>query len=355
MHVGHEVQDLVGVAPLVVVPGDELDEVVVQHDAGGLVKDAGLGEAGEVGGDHLVGGVGDDALHAVAGGVLHGDADIVIAGGLTEPGGEVHHGDVVGGDAEAHAGHLALQLRDDQAHGLGGAGGGGDDVAHDAAARAPVTAGAGVHGLLLGGGGVDGAHQGLLDAEGIVDDLGHGGQAVGGAGGVGDHVHLGGVVLVVHTHDEGGGHVVLRGGGDDDLPGTVFQVGRGGLRGDVGAGGLDDVLGPAVIPGDVGGVGAAVDPDLLTVNDEVAAVVLHVAGEGAEDGVVLHLIDHVVQVRVAQVDAADLIGVGAPLHHAAQGHAPDAAETVDAHFDRHKHSPLLIHWGLSPVFPSVSV
>ena len=56
-----------------------------------------------------------------------------------------------------------------------------------------------------------------------------------------------------------------------------------------------------------------------------------------------------------QIDAADLIGVGAPLHHAAQRHAPDAAETVDAHFDRHKHSPLLIHWGLSPVFPSVSV
>ena len=29
VHMGDEVQELVGVAPLVVVPGDELDEVVV--------------------------------------------------------------------------------------------------------------------------------------------------------------------------------------------------------------------------------------------------------------------------------------------------------------------------------------
>ena len=29
VHVGDEVQELVGIAPLVVVPGDELDEVVV--------------------------------------------------------------------------------------------------------------------------------------------------------------------------------------------------------------------------------------------------------------------------------------------------------------------------------------
>ena len=57
----------------------------------------------------------------------------------------------------------------------GGAGGGGEGGAHDAAARPPVAAGAGVHGLLLGSGGVDGAHEGLLDAKSIVDDLGHGG------------------------------------------------------------------------------------------------------------------------------------------------------------------------------------
>ena len=48
-----------------------------------------------------------------------------------------------------------------------------------------------------------------LDAEGIVDDLGHGGQAVGGAGGVGHHVHIRGVLQMVDAHDEGGHDVIL--------------------------------------------------------------------------------------------------------------------------------------------------
>ena len=48
IHVGNEVQQLVGIAPLVVIPGDELYKVVVQHDAGGLVEDARLRKARQV-------------------------------------------------------------------------------------------------------------------------------------------------------------------------------------------------------------------------------------------------------------------------------------------------------------------
>ena len=73
----------------------------------------------------------------------------------------------------------------------------------------PVPACAGVHSLLLGGSGVDGGHKGLPDTEGIVDDLGHGGQTVGGAGGVGHHVHIRGVLQMVDAHDEGGHDVIL--------------------------------------------------------------------------------------------------------------------------------------------------
>ena len=39
-----------------------------------------------------------------------------------------------------------------------------------------------------------------------------------------------------------------------------------------------------------------------------------------------------------QIDAADLIGAAAPLHHNTQRHAADAAEAVDAYFDRHNRS-----------------
>ena len=48
VHVGHQIQDFVGVAPLVIIPGDELYEVVIQHDAGGLVEDARLRKARQV-------------------------------------------------------------------------------------------------------------------------------------------------------------------------------------------------------------------------------------------------------------------------------------------------------------------
>ena len=193
----------------------------------------------------------------------------------------------------------------------------------------------GVHGLLLGGGGVDGTHEGLLDAEGVVDDLGHGGQAVGGAGGVGDHIHIRCIVRVVDTHDEGGRDVIFGGGGNDDLLGAVPEVGGSLLRGAVGTGGLDDVFGAAVIPGNVGRVVLAVHADLLAVDDQVPVVPLHRTLEGAEDAVILDLIDHVVQIRVAQIDAADLIAAAAPLHHDPQSHPPDAAEAVDAHFNCH--------------------
>ncbi|TFY55583.1 hypothetical protein EVG20_g9264 [Dentipellis fragilis] len=57
-----EIAHALGVAPLVVVPGDELDEVGVERDAGGRVEDGRVRVADEVGGDDRVLGVLDDAL-----------------------------------------------------------------------------------------------------------------------------------------------------------------------------------------------------------------------------------------------------------------------------------------------------
>ena len=94
--------------------------------------------------------------------------------------------------------------------------------------------------------------------------------------------------------------------------------------------------------GDVGGVVLTVNPDLLAVDNQVTVVPLHRALKGLEHGVVLHLIDHLVQVRVPQVDAAHLIGGAAALHHDPQCHAADPAKSVDSHFDRHVPIPSCI-------------
>lgn len=55
-----EVENTAGVTPLVVVPGDELDEVLVEGDTGLGVEDGGGVVAVQVGGDDLVLGVSEN-------------------------------------------------------------------------------------------------------------------------------------------------------------------------------------------------------------------------------------------------------------------------------------------------------
>jgi hypothetical protein len=113
-----------------------------------------------------------------------------------------------------------------------------------------------VHGLLRGGGGVHGGHQAALDAPLVVQHLGHRGQAVGGAAGVGDD-GLAGVGLVVHAVDEHGG-VVLGRRGEDDLFGAGVQVLLGRDLVQEQAGGLDHDVGTDFVPLQVGGVALCV-------------------------------------------------------------------------------------------------
>jgi len=157
----HEVNNTARVAPLVVVPGDELDEVGVEHDTGIGIEDGGAGVGLEVGGDEGLVAVSKDTLHLALGLGLDGGADLLVGGGLSEAAGEVDDGDVDGGDTEGHAGKLALELGDDLGDGLGGTGRGGDDVAGGGTASAPVLAGGGVDDSLGSGHGVDGGHEGL--------------------------------------------------------------------------------------------------------------------------------------------------------------------------------------------------
>ena len=62
--------------------------------------------------------------------------------------------------------------------------------------------------VLVVGEGVHRGHQPALDAEGVVEDLHHGHEAVGRARGVGHHDVLARVELVVvHPDHEGGVHI----------------------------------------------------------------------------------------------------------------------------------------------------
>lgn len=209
-------------------------------------------------------------LELAVGGVLDGLLDLVVRGTLLDTAGEVNDGDVRGRHTHGHTGELAVEGGDDLADGLGGAGGGGNDVLGCSTATTPVLGGGSIDNLLGSGVGVNGGHETLNDTELVVDDLGEGSQAVGGARGVGEDVDVLLVLGVVDTHDEHGG--VSGGSGDDDLLGTTLQVGRGLLGGGEDTSGLDDVGGTGLSPGDGGGVLLSEEADLLAVDDEALGI-----------------------------------------------------------------------------------
>lgn len=211
--------------------------------------------------------------------------DLLVRGALLDADGKINNGDVGGWHTHRHAGELAVEGWDDLSDGLGGTGGGRNDVLGRGAASTPVLGRWTIDGLLGGGVGVDGGHETLDDGELVVDDLGKRSQAVGGARGVGDDLDVGLVGLLVDTHHVHGGI-----GGwsrDDDLLGTTLQVGLGLLGGGEDTGGLDDVVGTSLGPWDAGGVTLGVELDGLAVDDEVGAGDLDLTLELAVGGVVL--------------------------------------------------------------------
>ena len=66
---------------------------------------------------------------------------------------------------------------------------------------------------------MDGGHETLLNTKGVVDNLGEGSKAVGGAGGVRNDLHGGLVFIFVDTDDE---HRSISGRSrDDNMLGTT--------------------------------------------------------------------------------------------------------------------------------------
>lgn len=219
--VDSKVDNTVAVSDLIVVPRDELDEVVVEGDTSSSIKDGRASVTEEVSGDGLVLGVAENTLQGSLRGLLDCLLDLVVRSSLLKANSQVDDGDVEGRDTEGHTGELAVEVWEDLADGLGSTSGGGDDVGRSRTTSTPVTLGRSINDELRGGGRVDGGHQTLNDTELLVNDLGEGSKAVGGARGVGDH-GLTVVLVKVNTADEHG--KVRRGSSDDDLLGTTLQV-----------------------------------------------------------------------------------------------------------------------------------
>ena len=262
---------------------------------------------------------------------LHLGTNFFVVGFLVQFHRQVHHRHVRGGHAEGHARQLFIQLGNHHAHGLGGTGGAGDDVFQNAAAAAPVFVGGAIHGFLRRGGRVHRGHEAALDAPFVVQHLGHGGQAVGGARGVG-HNGLARVGFVIHTEHEHRG-VVLGGGRHQHFLGAGSQVLFSRCFVQEQAGGFDHNVGAHVIPLEGGGVALLGQANLLAVDDQGVALNRDLAFEAAVHAVVLEHVSQVVGFE--QVVDAHHFDVLEVLCSGTEHHATDAAKAVDANFDGH--------------------
>ena len=269
-HADH-LEHLVRVAPLVVVPGADLHEGLVELDAGLDVEDRRAGVAAEVGGDDSLVRVAENALELAFRRSLHRRADLLVGRFLLELDREIDERDVARGNAHGHARELAIELRENLADGLRRARGGRDHVLEDAAATAPILLGRAIDRLLRRRGGVDRGHEAALDAERVVEDLGERRKAVRRAGSVGDDV-LAGVRLVVHAIDEHRRSVLGR-SAHDHLLGSGRDVGASLLVRKEETRGLDDDIDVELLPGEGRRILLGRNLDLLAVNDEVYAIV----------------------------------------------------------------------------------
>ena len=325
-------ENLVRIAPLVIVPGADLDEGGIELDAGLDVEDRRAGVAAEVGRNDSLVGVTENALELALGSLLHSGADILVGSFLLELDGEVDEGDVGRGNADGHARELAVEGRKNLADGLGGTSRGRNHVLEDAATAAPILLGRTVNRLLGGGSGVDRGHEAALDAEGVVENLGDGREAVRRAGGVGDDV-LTGVGRVVDAVDEHRGRVLGR-SGHDDLLRAGRDVGAGGLVGEEETGRLDDDVGGDFVPLEVRRILLGGETDGLAVDDHRVALDLDVVVEDAVNGVVLEHVREVIGIEEV-VDADHFDVVREVLDRSTEHHATDTAEPIDTNLDSH--------------------
>mmetsp|Transcript_19258 Transcript_19258/g.58140 ORF Transcript_19258/g.58140 Transcript_19258/m.58140 type:complete len:442 (-) Transcript_19258:83-1408(-) len=323
-----QVHNTLAVAPLVVVPGDNLDEVVTQDHGEGGVDGGGHIAAPEVHGHQGLVHHCQETLGGAAGSLTEGLVHLLGEGLLLNLEDQVDDRHVGGGDTQGNTIELALQLGQHQGDGLGGAGGGGHDVEGGCAGAAQVAV-RGVQQALVPGVGVGGGHHRLDDAEPLVQHLYEGGQAVGGAGGVGHDGGVGVEGALVDTHHVGGDVVTLGGGSDQHLLGTSLNVLAGALGVDEDTGALDDDVDAQLLPRQLQGVAAGHDADVLAVHRQRVVVHdLHIRVEGTQGTVVLQqvagLLDTAGVVDGNDVQERRLTAVPAPQEVAA-----NATEAVD--------------------------
>ncbi len=323
------------VAPLVVVPGVNLELGAVHHHRGEAIHD---GAAVVV---HVVDRhqgpllVAEDPAQLTGGGGLEGAVHLLHRHGALELEYRIGERSIEQRHTHGVAVELALQLRKDQPNRLGRTGGGGDQALGAGAGAAQVALEA-IHHHLGVGHVVEGGDGAVADAKALVHHLHHRRQAVGGARGGGEQPvarRIEELVVDAEHHVQrllAGHHTLHRAGHDHALQAHLIEVGLQGFGSFELAAALQHQLHAHLVPGHGSGIALLGVTHRRGVHHKACGVGLHglmpaavhrVEGEQVGGGVgvtgrVIHM---------HQLDA------GAPPQ-GPEHQAADATEAVDADF-----------------------
>mmetsp|Transcript_16768 Transcript_16768/g.34365 ORF Transcript_16768/g.34365 Transcript_16768/m.34365 type:complete len:310 (+) Transcript_16768:326-1255(+) len=285
----------------------------------------------EVRGHNVLVLVSKNALHLTLRRLLDGRTDSLIRSTLVQTCRQVNNRHIRSGDTERHSCQLAIQLRNHLPNSLSSSCGRGNDVVACSPASPPVLLRGTIHSLLGRSDSMDSGHQTLLQTKLIIDDLGKGSKAVGGAGRVGHHIHGALILLLVDSHDKHGG--ITRGSRDDNLLCSSLHVHGSLLSGGENTGGFNDVISTRAAPLDLGGVHFAKDLDILAINGQgIITSLLNCTGVLPVDSVVLEHVLHVVD-RDERVIDRDNVDHGVVLC-SAHDQTTNATEAIDTNVDR---------------------
>mmetsp|Transcript_22928 Transcript_22928/g.49600 ORF Transcript_22928/g.49600 Transcript_22928/m.49600 type:complete len:301 (+) Transcript_22928:252-1154(+) len=272
--------------------------------------------------------------------LLEGGEQFFLGASLLQLDGEIDHGNIGGGATDSHAGEDTIQFREDLADGLGGAGGGGNEVGNGGTSSSPVlaTTGRSIHNKLSGGRRMDGGHETLFDAIGVIDNLRQGSEAVGRTRSVGHDIGRSFVILVVHAHNVHGS--ISGRSRDDNLLGTASKVCLGLLGRGEDSSGLAHVSGADGSPWNVRGVllGEELDDSLALALSDDEGIGLFVGRDGsgvlAVDGIVLEEVAGVVEGEEGIVDCYRH-DISVVFEGGANDETADTPEAIDSNFDSH--------------------
>ena len=184
---------------------------------------------------------------------------------------------------------------------------------------------------------MNGGHKTVGDTELVVQDLGDGSQAVGGARCVRNDL-LACIGIGVDTANEHRGSV-LRGSRHYDVLCTGSDVSLSLLLGEEQTRRLDNILGTYLVPlqvcgillGQIGGVTLSKHGDGLAVDHDVVALGIDVAVELAVHGVVLEHVSQVIHgAKVVDAHYIVLVSLSASC---TEYHTADTSETVDTNLN----------------------